>query len=188
MDIFALSSVRGGLFQIARGRQRDDTALVADGAVKMINHAVPFQHPWLVRVSFVKRFGWFYEMCAIPFRPVNQIIGARKRVERLRLPARAEIKHRPYVADFHDLRIAADAIFFDLAVDDDRVRSVTAPGLEVTGNRHADLFKTVFVFRVVKHHERPAERLGFVMDDLAFVKRLGFKTPRNTKTVLNKSA
>ena len=86
-----------GYFQISRSGERNHPAFAADRAVKMITHAVPFQHPRLMRVGFV---GQLHKVCAMPLSLISQILGADKYVKGLGLPARAKIKHRPHEPAF----------------------------------------------------------------------------------------
>ena len=161
--------------QVLRGSQGDDSSFISHGAVKVINDALVTNHPGLMSVDIVPGFGWLHQVGPFPPGPVHQVVRAGERIERLRLPAGAEVEHDPDVTDFDDLRIAAYAALLFFAVCDDGFFAVAAPVNHVDGDRHTDSFVAVLVLSVLEHDKPIAQRLGFVPDDIALVQRLSLE-------------
>ena len=85
----------------------------------------------------------------------------------------AEIEHDPQVAHSNDLRVAGNAA----AVIDDRPVAEPRPVHHVLRDGHPDaLDPRAFLFAVVEHDERMAERFGLVPEDVALVERLLFES------------
>ena len=112
------------------------------------------------------------EVGSVPLGPVDEIVGGGEGVEGAGFPEGAEVKHHPHVADFDQLRVAADRPGRVADVVDHRPVAEAAPGAEVVGNREADLLLAVGRgLAVVGHDKLGAERAGLVAQDGALVER-----------------